>query len=481
MHLTLGFHSGTLTIEGDGAPEALHEVATLDPRDGRYRAPADAYRRVFAALHRAQVAGDLTFDDEARAYVPLGLQPRGRRQPRDYQREAIEAWVAAGKRGLVVLPTGAGKSFVAHLAIALVDRSALVVVPTLDLVHQWYDGLLAAFDIEHVGMLGGGEHDVQPVTVTTYDSFHIHAPRYGDRFGLIVFDECHHLGAPSYLDAATAMIAPFRLGLTATPERQDGRERLLDDAVGPIAYRKHIRDLAGTFLADYDVESIEVHLTEEEAARYIAHRERYLGFVRSSGIRFSRADGWSQFVIQSSRTREGRRAMQSYQAQRRIALTCTQKLLLVERLLARHAQDRVIVFTNDNETVYAISRQLLLPAITHQTPTKERREILQRFREGVYPAVVTAKVLNEGVDVPEARVAIVLSGSGSVREHVQRLGRILRRAEGKRALLYEVITRNTVEERVSERRREHEAYRADEPAQAHEGAEPPGEDGGETC
>ena len=119
VHLTLGFHSGTLTIEGDGAPEALHEVATLDPRDGRYRAPADAYRRVFAALHRAQVADELTFEDDARAYVPLGLQPRGRRQPRDYQREAIEAWVAAGKRGLVVLPTGAGKSFVAHLAIAL--------------------------------------------------------------------------------------------------------------------------------------------------------------------------------------------------------------------------------------------------------------------------------------------------------------------------------------------------------------------------
>lgn len=466
-HLILAFDSGTLVLDGlpaepDSAlaDSGLDELATLDPRDGRFRAPADAYRPLFAALHRAQVAGALTYRDEARAYAPLELRWRGRRTPRDYQREAIEAWTSAGKRGLVVLPTGAGKSFVAQLAIALVDRATLVVVPTLDLVHQWYDGLLAAFDVDHVGQLGGGEHDVQAITVTTYDSFHLHAPRYGDRFGLIVFDECHHLGAPSYLDAASAMIAPFRLGLTATPERQDGRDRLLDSAVGPIAYRKHIKDLTGTFLADYDVESIEVHLTEEEAERYAEHRQRYLAFVRSAGIRFSRADGWSQFVIQSSRTREGRRAMKSYQEQRRIALTCTQKVLLVERLLLRHAKDRVIVFTNDNDTVYVLSRRLLLPAITHQTPTKERRELLQRFRDGTYPALVTAKVLNEGVDVPEARVAIVLSGSGSVREHVQRLGRILRKSEGKRALLYEVITRNTVEERVSERRREHDAYRS---------------------
>ena len=119
----------------------------------------------------------------------------------------------------------------------------------------------------------------------------------------------------------------------------------------------------------------------------------------------------------------------------------------------------MIVFTNDNETVYTISKLLLVPSITHQTPTKERREILQRFNDGTYPVVVTSKVLNEGVDVPEASVAIVLSGSGSIREHVQRLGRILRRREGKRATLYEVITENTVEEHVSERRREHDAYR----------------------
>jgi superfamily II DNA or RNA helicase len=119
----------------------------------------------------------------------------------------------------------------------------------------------------------------------------------------------------------------------------------------------------------------------------------------------------------------------------------------------------VLVFTNDNDTVYTISRTFLLPALTHQTDVKERRELLARFNAGAYPALVTSRVLNEGVNIPAANVAIVLSGTSSVREHVQRLGRILRRVEGKRALLYEVITRNTVEERQSDRRREHDAYR----------------------
>lgn len=460
--VTLRFDAGTLVLDGlddDGLGGSTPPGCRFDDRVGRWRAPAGAYRELFAALHRAARAGDVTLRDEARAYGPLEAPLRGKRVPRDYQREAVEAWVAAGRRGQIVLPTGSGKSFVAHMAIAGADRATLVVVPTLDLMNQWYDGLLAAFALDDVGLLGGGYHEIAPLTVTTYDSFNIHIPRYGDRFGLVVFDECHHLAGPSTLEACDATIAPFRLGLTATPERQDGRETLIDAAIGPICYRKEIGELAGAFLADYDVEQVVVELTEEEIARYRAERAIYLDFVRAAGIRFGRRDGWSEFVMQSSRSREGRRAMRAYREQRRIALTCQQKLELVERLLARHARDRVIVFTSDNQTVYDLSRRLLLPVITHQTPTRERREVLTRFNDGTYPVILTSKVLNEGVDVPAANIAIVLSGSGSVREHVQRLGRVLRKQDGKRATLYEVVTRDTVEERVSERRREHDAYR----------------------
>jgi superfamily II DNA or RNA helicase len=176
------------------------------------------------------------------------------------------------------------------------------------------------------------------------------------------------------------------------------------------------------------------------------------------GIRMGAPDGWSRFLMLSSRSDEGRRAFAAYRRQRALALCAPGKITLLERLLHAHRRDRVIVFTEDNATVYGISRRFLLPAITHQTKVKERSWILGGLAEGSLGAVVTSKVLNEGVDVPDANVAIVLSGSGSVREHVQRLGRILRKKEGKQALLYELVAAGTSEEYTSQKRRDHVAY-----------------------
>lgn len=446
---------------GQGLCPGLAEVppgCLWDARVSRYRAPGYRYREVVTTLTRWARAGHGSFRDEARCYETLSLAHRVERSAFAHQREAVEAWRAGGGRGVVVLPTGAGKSYVAELAILAVQRSTLVVVPTLDLMHQWYDVLLSAFDVK-VGLLGGGYHEPEHLTVSTYDSAHLHMERLGNRWGMLVFDECHHLPSPTYLTAAEMAIAPFRLGLTATLQRSDGGERLLDERVGPTVYALGIKDLAGQYLADYDVETVLVDLTAEEAAAYEEHRACYRDFLRAQGIRMSDPNGWSRFLTAAARSPEGRRAFLAYRTQKRISLASRGKLQVLEGLLRRHARDRTIVFTHDNDTVYTISQTFLIPAITHQTDVKERREILQRFQGGMYPAIVTSRVLNEGVNIPEARVAIVLSGSASVREHVQRLGRILRRAEGKRAVLYEVITRGTVEEHQSGRRREHDAYR----------------------
>ena len=162
---------------------------------------------------------------------------------------------------------------------------------------------------------------------------------------------------------------------------------------------------------------------------------------------------------ETCRSPEGRAAFQAYREQKRISLAAPAKIQLLERLLDKHRGDRVLIFTYDNATVYQIARRFLVPAITHQTKTKERREVLNRFRTGEYPILVTSQVLNEGVDVPAANVGIILSGTGSVREHVQRLGRLLRRHGDKQALLYEIVTRGTGEEYTSDRRRQHHAYR----------------------
>ncbi len=447
------YDQGTLLLER--VPEG--EVPggfTWDPRVGMHRGPASRYHDVVLAWHRA----GLPYEDAARSYTALTRPHRSDRSPRDYQREAVEAWRAAGRRGTILLPTGAGKSFVAELCIADADRCALIVAPTLDLVGQWYDHLRRAFG-DPVGVLGGGSHEVCDLTVATYDSAYLHMPRYGARFGLVVFDEVHHLPGPAYTQAAEGAIAPYRLGLTATLERPDGEHVRIDTLVGPVVYRREITDLAGDFLADYRTERLLVHLSEADRAAYDDARATFREFVDAEGIRLGGSGGWGRFLRAAARSREGRRAHRAWRASREILHGAPAKLRVLEELLRVHRDGRVIVFTNDNATVHHISRTLLLPAITHQTDLKERRRLLDAFQDGTLPVLVTSRVLNEGVDLPGADVAVVLSGTGTVREHVQRLGRILRPQDGKQAVLYELIVAESAEEVTSERRRDHVAYR----------------------
>jgi superfamily II DNA or RNA helicase len=452
---SLGFSGGTIELR-DIEPDSvsLPEPFRFDERAACYRAPASAYADAVRLLVKAGVA----IEDKARRYDELEHGLRVRPEPRPFQTEALEAWRKARGRGVVVLPTGSGKSHVALLAIDDRRRSALVVAPTLDLVRQWYDLLRGGFGVE-VGVVGGGEHEVRPLTVTTYDSAYLHMEHFGDRFGLVVFDECHHLPGATYALAARFCLAPYRLGLTATPERSDGRDDVLDELIGPIVYRKDILELSGRYLADYETERVYVELSPAERAEYESERAIYIAFLREQGIRMGGRSGWQDFIRCAARSKAGRRAFSAYRRQRELAFAAPAKLDYVERLLERHASERMLIFTQDNATAYLVARRFLIPALTHQTKVKERSEILERFASGEYFAVVTSRVLNEGVDVPDASVAIIISGSGSVREHVQRLGRILRRRDGKRALLYELISANTSETQTSDRRREHAAYR----------------------
>jgi superfamily II DNA or RNA helicase len=452
--LRLRFDAGTLIVEGlsEGDDRGLPGVK-FDFRTKVFRAEAIWYRPLVEHMRKQGIA----YADSARVYGKIPWRIQVSKEAFPHQVEGLEAWWAAGGRGVVVLPTGTGKTHLANLAIERAGRPSLIITPTIDLMNQWYDELTMSFGIE-VGLLGGGYYEIQPLTVTTYDSAYLNMERLGDRFGLIVFDECHHLPGPTYGLAASSAIAPFRLGLTATPERADNAHTHLDQLIGPIVFRREITELRGQFLADYRVMTLYVSLSEEERARYEQARELYRSFVHRSGIDMRKPDGWSKFLYLAFRSPEGREAFQAYREQRSLALAAPAKLKLLSRLLDRHSGDRVIIFTHDNATVYTIARQFLVPVITHQTKTKERREVLLRFNEGTYPIVATSKVLNEGVNVPEANVAIILSGSGSVREHVQRLGRILRKSGDKEAILYEVISRGTVEEFTSNRRRQHSAY-----------------------
>jgi len=444
--LKLKFESGTLILEGADEKTAVPQAFVWDTRTKHFRAPAFLYREIIKEFIRAKTP----YEDEAKQYSVFDFKPKFHVEPRFYQTESIANWKQNERCGVVVLPTGAGKTHVAQMAIEICGRQTLVIVPTIDLMNQWYDVLLSTFNAE-IGLIGGGFYEIGAITVTTYASAFRHQERLGNQFGLVIFDECHHLPSEGYKYAAEFAIAPFRLGLSATPERADGAEEFLEKLVGKFVYRLEAQELAGEYLADYTVERVEVDLSDDERIAYQNERAIYTDFKRKMNLPYGQ-DGWRMFIMQSARSEDGRRAMKAYRNQKKIALGTESKIQVLQDLLIRHRKDKVLIFTAENEMVYRISNDYLIPAITHETNIKERRFWLEAFNKGDVLALATSKVLNEGVNIPDASVAIILSGSGSSREHIQRLGRILRKKGDKQAVLYEVVARNTTEEYTSQRR-----------------------------
>jgi superfamily II DNA or RNA helicase len=461
---TLSYDRGTLILHPPPRGKEWMDFATWDDRVERFRIPAIQYRYLVTALRNTSIE----WHDQAKSFRELELVSSLEMEPYPHQKEALDAWVRAGRTGVVVLPTAAGKTYLAQLAMQATHRSTLVMVPTLDLMHQWYAHLVAAFPDTCVGLLGGGSRDgLKPkdngqdtdILVSTYDSAAIHAETLGNRYALLVFDECHHLPSDFNRVIAEYAIAPYRLGLTATPERTDGKHEDLNILIGAEVYRRTAEELSGTALAKHKTIQIKVNLSQQERERYERLIQTRNAFLQEANIFLGSVQGWQRFVQASARSKAGRRAMLAHREARAIAFGTEGKLRILTDLLAQHYPERTLIFTDDNATVYRISQEFLIPAITHQTPVKERHEVLTRFKQGEYRTLVASRVLNEGVDVPEASVAIVLSGTGSTREYIQRLGRVLRKGKDptKLALLYEVVAEDTNEENVSRRRRPQKA------------------------
>jgi superfamily II DNA or RNA helicase len=449
--VTLRYDEGTIRIESEAAAELEGlSFVEADPRSKTYRAPA--YR--YPYLLEICVDRGLPLDDRVLDAAEVG-DLTTEYELRGYQTEALEAWRENRDRGVVELPTGSGKTVLALGAIAALDTPALVVVPTIDLLEQWAEELGAEFgDETAIGRLGGGTQRVEPITVATYDSAYLRADGLGDRFGLVVFDEVHHLGGEGYRDIARLTAAPARIGLTATFERPDGAHEVIEDLVGPVVYRLSADDLAGEHLAAYDIKRIEVELTPEERTRYERLQGTFTDYLASSGLQLHSGSDYQELVKRSGSDPEAREALLAKQKAREVMMNADRKVERLAGILDRHREDRLIVFTAYTDLVYELAERYLIPPITNETAADERREILDRFRRGEYSRIVAANVLDEGVDVPDANVAVVLSGSGSEREFTQRLGRVLRpKTDGGRALLYELVSEETAEERVARRRR----------------------------
>jgi superfamily II DNA or RNA helicase len=440
--LHLLFDKGTLLLKGEiGTP-----YGKWDHRVGCFRISALHYRDVLAYLEESHVS----FEDNVPQLPPLETL-LSTIQLRPYQKAALKRWQQAQNRGVLVLPTAAGKTYIALKAVELLRTQTLIVVPTLDLIDQWRSRIMECLGVES-GAVGGGENSVRMITVSTYDSAYLQAALLGNKFMLIIFDEVHHLASPSYMQIAEMYIAPYRMGLTATYERIDERHKLLPRLVGDLVYNIEVEELAGKHLAPYTYEKKFVELSPEEQQLYDKEMATFRNYLREKRIVMKSPKDFQRFIMRTGRDPCAREALLSRNRALKVALNSQEKIKALSSLLEANKNEKALIFTLHTKLVYAISRHFLIPAITYLTPKKERREILENFRKGIYNTIVTSQVLDEGIDVPDATVGYILSGTGSTRAYIQRLGRLLRKVEGKQARLIEIVSKETMEVRMSRRR-----------------------------
>jgi len=349
---------------------------------------------------------------------------------RPYQLDALYAFLGGGKPGAgygaVVLPCGAGKTIVGMAAMEAIGRKTLIVTTNVAAVHQWMDELRDKTDLgdDAIGEYTGAEKTVRPVTVTTYQILtwrpdkNAEFPHFDlfrrEKWGLIIYDEVHLLPAPVFRVVAEIQ-AVRRLGLTATLVREDGREEDVFSLIGPKRYDVPWKDLERKgFIAEAYCREIRIPLPEQEHVRYVVAEQR---------------------------------------EKHRLAAENGAKYEVVRELVQNHPDEPVLVIGQFLDQLGTIAEELGAPLITGRTPNPERERIYGDFRMGRVRVIVVSKVANFAIDLPDASVAVQVSGSfGSRQEEAQRLGRILR-PKSRNSYFYSLVSRYTVEEEYAANRR----------------------------
>ncbi len=343
---------------------------------------------------------------------------------RDYQNLAVEKF-AQGGSGVVVLPCGAGKTLVGAAAMARFDTNTLILVTNTVAARQWREELLSRTDLleQDIAEYSGSSKQLAPVTIATYQILttkrkgeFVHLELLNARdWGLIIYDEVHLLPAPIFKMTADLQ-ARRRLGLTATLVREDGRESDVFSLIGPKRFDSPWKDIeAQGYIAPAKCFEIRISLPDEERMNYA---------ISDADARF------------------------------RIAATAKAKLPMLRKLLEKHPAEPTLIIGQYLDQIEEVSQALSIPKLTGETPVDEREKLFKDFRSGKLPALVVSKVANFSIDLPEASLAIQISGSfGSRQEEAQRLGRLLRpKQDGRTALFYTLIARDTVEQDFAQNR-----------------------------
>ncbi len=343
---------------------------------------------------------------------------------RDYQVQAVDKFWEGGS-GVVVLPCGAGKTIVGAAAMAVAKTNTLILVTNTVSARQWKNELMRRTTLteEEIGEYSGSMKEIKPVTIATYQILttkkkneyaHLSLLDAND-WGLIIYDEVHLLPAPIFKMTAELQ-AKRRLGLTATLVREDGKEGDVFSLIGPKRFDAPWKEIeAQGYIAPAECFEIRIDLPEEERLNY---------------------------------------AMANQDERYRIAATSNTKIPVIQQLLRRHAGEPTLIIGQYIDQLHTIADVLDMPLITGETPVPERERLFELFRNGEVTSLVVSKVANFSVDLPEASVAIQISGSyGSRQEEAQRLGRLMRpKSDGRAASFYTLISRDTVDQDFAQNR-----------------------------
>jgi len=350
---------------------------------------------------------------------------------RDYQRKAVEVFHAGGSKyggsGVIVLPCGAGKTIVGIGVMQLVGAYTLILVTNTLSIRQWKNEILDKTDIpeEDIGEYSGEKKEIKPITIATYNIVTHRKKKGGDfthyhlfsaaNWGLIIYDEVHLLPAPVFR-LTSELQAKRRLGLTATLVREDGLEEDVFSLIGPKKYDVPWKELEKqSWIANAKCIEIRVDMDEELRAQYSVSddREKY-----------------------------------------RLASENPAKLDVIKVIMEEHGKNNILIIGQYLDQLEKIAKKFKLPIITGQTPLSERERLYKAFREGKEPCLIVSRVANFSIDLPDARVAIQVSGTfGSRQEEAQRLGRVLRpKGNDNMAYFYTIVSRDTTEETFAQNR-----------------------------
>jgi len=371
---------------------------------------------------------------------------------RSYQEEALQAWIKNNYRGIIALPTGSGKSIIALAAITNTAVRTLIVVYTKEQAFQWREFLLKYTSISPsmVGLFYSEEKRLSPITIITYQSGFRYINQISPYFEMIIVDEVHHLPAEKFKYIALHSLAHLRMGLSATPEREDGKHEELFPLMGGVVYYKSPSELVEQgYLSPYQLVTVRVKLDKEELLKYKQLRQLY--------SQYSKGKPFTEILEEARRgILESIEALKIHSELRKLIALSKSKINKAVELAIKEYEsgNKVIVFTQYIDQAKDIAEKTRGLLLIGEMPEIERKRVLETFKHSPRGILVVTTVGDEGIDIPDANVGIIVSGTGSRRQFIQRLGRLLRpKTRGMYARLYEIIAEKTPEEYQLRKRR----------------------------